>query len=185
MVLKGLLYQKKEGKGRVVRMRTHKHTKSFKILAHCSTELELFGDEKSGVTRGYKIHPGKQCYEVAERAFTHRCYASLLGESSLHSTSLGCREGSSPGECQWTFNEVLIKGFITWTLGEPSGDKSWFSHQEGLGELTGSDLSRTSLSAFHPFAPTAPRPGRKQKETLRSTLHELWTALGLGANEVT
>lgn len=36
-----------------------------------------------------------------------------------------------------------------------------------------------------PFTPTALKTSSKQKETLGSTLHQRWTALGLGANEIT
>lgn len=64
----------------------------------------------------------------------------------------------------------------------PLGDKSWHSGQKGLGFWS---LSRTLQPLFPPFTPTALKTSSKQKETLRSTLHQLWTALGLGANEVT
>lgn len=53
---------------------------------------------------------------------------------------------------------------------------------KGLGVL----VSFKDLAApLAPFTPTALKTSSKQKETLRSTLHQLWTALGLSANEVT
>lgn len=56
---------------------------------------------------------------------------------------------------------------------------------KGLGVLAPFKDIAASLSPPHPFTPTALKTSSKQKETLRSTLHQLWTALGLGANEVT
>lgn len=51
LVVKGLFYQMKTGKGRVIRKRMHRMIKSFKVLAHRSIGLELFQNEKSGVPR--------------------------------------------------------------------------------------------------------------------------------------
>lgn len=174
-ILKSLKQPDEDSKGMENKNRDTQNTKAFKACSHSGTELDLFRDEKSGITERLTTYQEENQAVKWQKEYLNPGFM-LLGWPHPPSISLGCSDGSSHDECQWTFNEVLIKCFITWTLGEQSNGpretkasiqakRAWESLQVLL------PFKDVAVRLFTPLLSLPWRPRCKQRETVRSTLH--------------